>query len=84
VAAARERLPDMEERGTASEGNAGGGRRDRATRGARCRAAGARGRPAAGVTRARRGAEEIGGLGKTMEDSVAKSRKLRGLTIMYR
>jgi hypothetical protein len=33
VAAARERLPDVEERGTASEGNAGGGRRDRATRG---------------------------------------------------
>jgi hypothetical protein len=31
VAAARERLPDVEERGTASEGNAGGGRRDRAT-----------------------------------------------------
>jgi hypothetical protein len=86
VAAAPERLPDVEERGTASEGNAGGGRRDRATRGARSgwrRAAGARGLPAAGVTRARRGAEEIGGSGKTMEDPVAKSRKLRGLTVMH-
>jgi hypothetical protein len=77
VAAARERLPDVEERGTASEGNAGGGRRDRATRGARRRAACARGQPATGVTRARRGAEEIGGWGKTMGDPVAKSRKHR-------
>jgi hypothetical protein len=34
--------------------------------------------------RARRGAEEIGGSGKTMEDPVAKSRKLRGLTVTYR
>jgi hypothetical protein len=33
VATARECLPDVEERGSASEGNAGGGRRDRATRG---------------------------------------------------
>jgi hypothetical protein len=44
VATARECLPDVEERGSASEGNAGGGRRDRATRGERsgwCRAAGA-------------------------------------------
>jgi hypothetical protein len=31
VATARERLLDVEERGSASEGNAGGGRRDRAT-----------------------------------------------------
>jgi hypothetical protein len=87
VAAARKRLPDVEERGTASEGNAGGGRRVRATRGARsrwCRAAGAPGRPAAGATRTRRGAEEIGGSGKTMEDPVAKSRKHRDLTVMYR
>jgi hypothetical protein len=29
------RLLDVEEQGTASEGNAGGGRRDRVTRGAR-------------------------------------------------
>jgi hypothetical protein len=87
VAAARKHLPDVEERGTASEGNAGGGRRVRATHGARSgwhRAAGAWGRPAAGATHARRGAEEIGGSGKTMEDPVAKSRKLRGLTVMYR
>jgi hypothetical protein len=86
VAAARDHLPDVEERGTASEGNAGGGRRDRATCGAGSgwrRAAGARGRPAVGVTRARRGAEEIGASGKTMEDPVAKSRKLRGLTVMH-
>jgi hypothetical protein len=41
-------------------------------------------RPAAAVTRARRGAEEIGGSGKTMEDPVAKSRKLRGLTVMHK
>jgi hypothetical protein len=56
VAAARDRLPDVEERGTASEGNAGGGRRDRATRGVRSgwrRVAGDQGRPAAGVTHAR-------------------------------
>jgi hypothetical protein len=78
------RLPNVEERGTASEGNAGGGRRDRAMRGARRKAAGARGWPAAGATRARRGAEEIGGSGETMGDPVAKSRKPRGLIVMYR
>jgi hypothetical protein len=45
------RLPDVEERGTASEGNAGGGRRDRATCGARSegrRAAGRRSGPGEG------------------------------------
>jgi hypothetical protein len=78
------RLPNVEERGTASEGNAGDGRRDRGTRGERRGAAGAQGRPAAGATRARRGVEEIGGSGKAMGDSVAKSRKHRGLTVMYR
>jgi hypothetical protein len=78
------RLPDVEERGTTSEGNAGGGRRDRAMLGARRRAAGAWGRPTAGAARARRGVEEVRGLGKTMGDSVAKSRKHRGLTVMYR
>jgi hypothetical protein len=70
--------------GEDSKVSTGGGERGEATRGARRRAAGARGQPVAGVTRARRGAEEIGGSGKTMEDPVAKSRKLRGLTVMYR
>jgi hypothetical protein len=44
-------LPDVEERGATSAGNAGGGRRDRATRGARCRgrrAAGRRSGPGGG------------------------------------
>jgi hypothetical protein len=40
-------------------------------------------RPAAAVTRARRGTEEIGGSGKTMEDPVAKSRKARDPTVKH-
>jgi hypothetical protein len=46
-----ERLPDVEGQGAASEGNTGGGRRDRATRGARSeghRAAGRRSGPGGG------------------------------------
>jgi hypothetical protein len=42
-----------------------------------CRCSGAAG----GRSHARRGAEEIGGSGKTMGDPVAKSRKHRGLTV---
>jgi hypothetical protein len=82
VAAAWERLPDVEERGTASEGNTGGGRRDRATRGARRRATGARGRPAAGVTRAQRSRGDRG-LGEDDGGPGCKSRNHRGLTVKH-
>jgi hypothetical protein len=85
VAAARDRLPDVEERGTASEGNAGGGRRDRATRGVRSgwrRVAGARGRPAAGVTRARQRDRGARGLEKEDGGPGCNCRKYRDLTVI--
>jgi hypothetical protein len=78
------RLPDVEKRGAASAGDAGGGRRSRATRGAR-----GRGRRAAGGAQDRAGAaacsrggnREKPGIGEDEEDPVVKSRKLRGLTV---
>jgi hypothetical protein len=87
VAAARGRLPDVERQGEDSgSGVAVGGRIGRRVEqvqgGAELQVHGKR--PAAAVTHARRGAEEIGGSGKTMEDPVAKSRQNRDLTVMYR
>jgi hypothetical protein len=41
-------------------------------------------RSAAEAREAAGGTEEIGDSGKTMEDPVAKSRKYRDLTVMYR
>jgi hypothetical protein len=63
------RLPDVEERGATSAGNAGGGRRDKATRGARCRGRRAAGRCSGpgggGVHAAEEETERSPGLGKT-------------------
>jgi hypothetical protein len=65
----------------------GGGRKDRATPGIGsgwCRAAGAReAASGGGHARAQRRRGDWGS-GKTMEDPVAKSRKYRDLTVMYR
>jgi hypothetical protein len=77
-------------RGTARGGQRkwrGGGRKDRATCGTGsrwCRAAGAReAAGGSGHARAQRSRGDRGS-GKTMEDPVAKSRKYRDLTVMYR
>jgi hypothetical protein len=55
----------------------GGGRRDQATRGARRRAAGARGRPAVGAMRAQRSRGDLG-LGEDDGGPGCKKQKIQG------
>jgi hypothetical protein len=86
VAAARGQLPDVERQGEDSgSGVAVGGRIGRRVEQVQCGAElQVRGkRPAAAVTCAQRSRGDWGS-GKTMEDPVAKSRKYRDLTVMYR
>jgi hypothetical protein len=76
VAVARGRLPDVERQGEDSGscmavGGRIGRRVEQVQGGAKLQVCGKR--PVAAVTRARRGAEEIGGSGKTMEDPLQKA-----------
>jgi hypothetical protein len=84
VVAARLRRPDVARRGEDSGGGVavGGGVGRRVEE--RRRAAGAWEAAGGGGSCARAEAEEIGDSRKTMEDSVAKSRKYRDLTVKHK